>query len=115
MLKMTEGRHAGEHILSEANGSRSREQIVINATAGKLDAGTILAKRSAANAASAKGVGYTGDGTFGSVTASNDAITGDYAVTITEAAADAEPSRSGTHSTTSSARAPLASSSVPAA
>jgi len=85
-----EGRHAGEHILSEANGNRSREQITINATAGKLEAGTVLAKRSAANAASvAAAGGNTGDGTMGAVTVGNDALTGDYIVTITEAATDA--------------------------
>ena len=90
MAKFTEGRHTGEHILSEASGTRSRESIVINATAGKLEAGTVLAKRTSANSASASaGGGNTGNGAFGTVTPSNDAVTGDYTVTITEAAADA--------------------------
>lgn len=37
----TEGRRTGEHVLSEANGSRSREQGVL--AAGNLPAGTVLA------------------------------------------------------------------------
>ena len=36
-----EPQHTGEHILSEANGNRSREQIVL--AAGNLPAGTVLA------------------------------------------------------------------------
>lgn len=41
MASFTEGRHTGEHILSEANGARSREQGVL--AAGNLPAGTVLA------------------------------------------------------------------------
>ena len=37
----TEGRRTGEHVLSEANGTRSREQGVL--AAGNLPAGTVLA------------------------------------------------------------------------
>lgn len=37
----TEGRRTGEHVLSEANGSRSREQGTL--AAGNLPAGTVLA------------------------------------------------------------------------
>ena len=83
-----EGRHPGEYLVSEANGSRSREQIVVNAGAGKLVAGTVMAKRSSANSAgsASAGGGNTGNGTFGTVTATNDAITGTYVITITEAA-----------------------------
>ena len=89
--KYTEGRHPGEHIVSEANGSRSREQIVINAGAGKLVAGTVLGKRTSANSAgsASAGGGNTGNGVFGTVTATNDAITGTYVVTITETADNA--------------------------
>lgn len=42
MARYTEPRHTGEHILSEANGSRSREQAVL--AAGNLAAGTVLAR-----------------------------------------------------------------------
>ena len=46
----TEGVHAGEFLLSEANGARSRENIVIVKGAGQLAAGTLLAMITAANA-----------------------------------------------------------------
>lgn len=41
MALYTESRHTGEHILSEASGSRSREQAVL--AAGNLPAGAVLA------------------------------------------------------------------------
>lgn len=44
MATLTMARRTGEHILSEANGTRSREQIVIAAGAGVLEAGTVLGK-----------------------------------------------------------------------
>jgi hypothetical protein len=37
----TEGRHTGEHIVSEANGARAREQGTL--ASGNLKAGTVLA------------------------------------------------------------------------
>ncbi|WP_349569401.1 head decoration protein [Azotobacter salinestris] len=90
MSVKTETRRAGDFILSEANGTRSREEITVNATAGKLSAGTLLAKITAANAASATaGGGNTGNGTMGTITVGNEAITGTYTLTITEAAANA--------------------------
>lgn len=85
----TEGVHAGEFLLSEANGSRSRENIVVAVGAGQLVAGTLLAKITAVNALTptANG-GNTGDGTVGSASVSSDAVSGDYTLTITEASAD---------------------------
>lgn len=41
MATFTEGRHTGEHVISEANGARSREQGTL--AAGNLAAGTVLA------------------------------------------------------------------------
>lgn len=82
----TEGVHAGEFLLSEANGSRSRENIVIAGGAGKLVAGTILAAITAANALVATAaVGNTGNGTVGSITVLSDAVSGNYTLTITSA------------------------------
>ncbi|MGP3789428.1 head decoration protein [Pseudomonas sp. B392_1p] len=43
----TEGVHAGEFLLSEANGTRSREEIIVVATAGTLPAGQVLGKLTA--------------------------------------------------------------------
>ncbi len=43
----TEGVHAGEFLLSEANGTRSREEITLAATAVDLPAGQLLGKLTA--------------------------------------------------------------------
>ncbi|MDP3848619.1 MAG: head decoration protein [Pseudomonas sp.] len=88
MIKI-EGVHAGEFLLSEANGTRSREEVVISAGSGKVAAGTLIAKITSANAAvpTAK-AGNVGNGVLGSFTVGSPAITGAYAVTITEAAAN---------------------------
>lgn len=85
----TEGVHAGEFLLSEANGARSRGQVVISAGAGLLAAGTILAILTAANAGVPTAVGgNVGNGVLGSITIGSPATTGTYKVTITEAAAN---------------------------
>lgn len=44
MTVFTEGKHTGEFILSEGNGSISRDQIVLAPTAARLEAGTVLGK-----------------------------------------------------------------------
>jgi hypothetical protein len=88
MTVKTEGQHAGEFLISEANGKRSRDAIIINAGAGVLSAGTLVAQITAANAASATAGSNTGNGAIGAIGVDNAAITGDYIVTITEAAAD---------------------------
>ncbi|MDT4804763.1 Bacteriophage lambda head decoration protein D [compost metagenome] len=89
MTIKTEGVHAGEFLLSEANGSRSRENIVICAGSGLLRAGTLLAMITAVNALTpAAQAGNTGNGTVGSVTVTSAAITGTYVLEITVAAAN---------------------------
>ncbi len=89
MIIKIEGVHAGEFLLSEANGTRSREEVVISAGNGKVAAGTLIAKITAANAAvpTAK-AGNVGNGVLGSLTAGSPAVTGAYVVTITEVAAN---------------------------
>lgn len=47
MKNRTEGRHAGEFLLSEANGTRSREEIIVVATAAALPSGQLLGKLTA--------------------------------------------------------------------
>jgi len=42
MTTLTEGRHPGEAILSEANFHRSRDSITIPAGTGVVPAGTVL-------------------------------------------------------------------------
>lgn len=44
MTVLTEGRHPGEFIMTEANGQRSRETITIVSGAGVVAAGTVLGK-----------------------------------------------------------------------
>lgn len=44
MTVFTEAAHAAEFILSEANGSRSRDNITIASGSGKIAAGTVLGK-----------------------------------------------------------------------
>lgn len=89
MTIKTEGVYTGEFLLSEANGTRSREEVVIAAGSGILNAGTLIALITAANALTptADG-GNTGTGTIGSVNVTSAAISGIYLLTITEAAAN---------------------------
>ena len=86
----TEGVHTGEFLLSEANGQRSRANIVIAAGAGIVLAGTLLAAITTANAmvATAEG-GNTGDGTVGTIAVTSAAVSGTYTLNITKAAAGA--------------------------
>lgn len=85
----TEGVHAGEFLLSEANGERSRENIVISAGSGVVMAGTLVAVITAANALTATAAaGNTGNGTIGSTAVTSAANSGTYTLTITSAAAD---------------------------
>lgn len=44
MAALTEGRYAAEFVLSEASGSRSRDNITIVSGAGVVAAGTVLGK-----------------------------------------------------------------------
>jgi hypothetical protein len=44
MTVFTEGKHTAEFLLSEGNGSISREQVTIAAAAAALPAGTVLGK-----------------------------------------------------------------------
>lgn len=84
-----EGVHAGEFLLSEANGTRSREEVVISAGNGKVAAGTLIAKITAANAAvpTAK-AGNVGNGVLGAITVGSPAITGTYVLAMTAASAN---------------------------
>lgn len=44
MAKKTEGRHTGEYILSEAGGTRSRDNVKMASGAGVVEASTVLGK-----------------------------------------------------------------------
>lgn len=89
MTIKTEGVHAGEFLHSEANGSRSREEVVICAGSGRLAAGTLIAVITAANALTPTAKpGNTGNGVIGSVTVSSAAASGVYTLKIVEAGAN---------------------------
>lgn len=94
MTTLTEPRRPGAFIISEASGTRSREAIVINAGAGRLAAGTVLGVITAANTATATAAGTnTGQATIGTVTASNNSISGTYGVVITAAGDGSTPAK----------------------
>lgn len=63
MAVLSEARHAGEFILSEADGKRSRDAITIQSGQGVFSPGAVLAMIAAGSAASAaKSGGNTGNG-----------------------------------------------------
>ena len=85
MASFTEGRHAGEHIVSEANGARSREQAIL--ASGNLPAGAVLGKiTNAGTTTVAADAGNTGDGTIGTVTLGATVQVGAYVITVIEPA-----------------------------
>lgn len=43
-MSLSQGKFTGEFLLSEGNGSISREQVTISSTAGALVAGTVMGK-----------------------------------------------------------------------
>ena len=43
-MALTEGKHTAEFLLSEGNGSISREQVVISSTAAAMVPGTVVGK-----------------------------------------------------------------------
>lgn len=52
-MALTEGKHTAEFLLSEGNGSISREQGVLRSESGALSAGTLLGKVTATGELSA--------------------------------------------------------------
>ncbi|EQM66109.1 head decoration protein [Pseudomonas tohonis] len=90
MTVIKERPHAGEFLLSEANGTRSRDRVVITAGSGILDAGTLLARITGSNTISAAATaGNLGNGTVSGAAVTSEAITGVYVLTITKAVANA--------------------------
>lgn len=86
-MVLNEGKHTGEFILSEANGSRSRENVTV-LLGENLKAGHVLGRRLVAptfGAAAAMGTNV-GNGAFGAVTmgANAGARRGTYRVVVTE-------------------------------
>ena len=60
-MALTEARRTGEFLLSEATGTRSREEVTIDLSAGAMVAGTVVSKLTATG----KWVEYDNVGTDG--------------------------------------------------
>jgi len=87
MTVLTEGQHKAEFIVSEANGSLSRE--VIKVLAGQnLQAGHVLGKVGIGTATGAAVSGNIGNGTISDVSAGVGVKAGTYGVTCIEPAAN---------------------------
>jgi hypothetical protein len=87
MTAFTEGNYAGEHIASEASGTRSREVITV-VSGQNLAAGTVLGKIRGTASAAALG-SNSGSGTIGTITLGAGALEGAYKLTIIEPASNA--------------------------
>ncbi|WP_305908475.1 head decoration protein [Methylomarinum sp. Ch1-1] len=89
MTLLDEVTHAGEFIVSEAKGLRSREAVTI-ASGQNLAAGAVLGHITCGATSTAADGGNTGDGALSAVTLSGGgAMPGDYILTITAAETDA--------------------------
>lgn len=90
MPELVEKAHKGEFILSEASGTRSREEIVV-AASQNLAVGQILGQVTggALAAVAAAVAGNTGNGAMSAVTADAGVAEGEWKVVIVEPAANA--------------------------
>lgn len=87
MTTLTEGQHTGEFIVSEANGSLSREAIIL-AAGQAYQAGLVLGVAKTKTATGAAAAGNTGNGAIGSVTAGGSAKEGIYLAICIEPASN---------------------------
>ncbi|MGE0108153.1 MAG: head decoration protein [Bdellovibrionales bacterium] len=88
MTEVTENQHAGEFIVSEGEGTISRETVTV-LSGQTLEAGHVLGKVSVGDASGAASSGNTGDGTISSVSVGTGAKEGDYKITCIEPATGA--------------------------
>ena len=87
MTVLTEGQHTGEFLVTEANGSLSRETITV-LSGQNLQPGHVLGKVAVGTATGAAVSGNTGNGTIGTVSAGSTAKAGVYTATCIEPAAN---------------------------
>lgn len=86
MSTLTEGRHAGEYLVSEPNGYQGREQITV-ISGQDLEAGAVIGLITKALAAAPiPTVSGTGNGTMSAVKGGPSVKTGNYVVTCTATA-----------------------------
>lgn len=90
---LTEGAHAAEFLISEANGARSRENIVIlggvDPNPRVLTAGMVLGRRLTGSATATANAGNTGTGAVGTITVAGAVKQGIYRVIFIEPATNA--------------------------
>ncbi len=87
MTELTEEQHAGEFIVTEANGSLSRESATI-LSGQNLKAGHVLGKVAVGTATGAAVSGNTGNGAISAVSAGATAKAGVYTANLIEPAAN---------------------------
>lgn len=87
MTVLTEGQHTGEFLVTEANGSLSRETVTV-LSGQNLQPGHVLGKVAVGTATGAAVSGNTGNGTIGTVSAGATAKAGVYTATCIEPAAN---------------------------
>lgn len=85
MTELTEGQHTGEFIVTEANGSLSREAVTV-LSGQNLQPGHVLGKVAVGTATGAAVSGNTGSGLIGTVSAGATAKAGVYTATCIEPA-----------------------------
>lgn len=89
MVALTESRHTGEFILSEAQGARSRENVTV-LSGQNLKAGHVVGRVALGSATPAANAGNTGgSGTIGAVTVGLGAKVGVYQLVCIEPATNA--------------------------
>lgn len=82
---LTETLHTAEFLLSEANGSISRAEVVIDAGAPAMVAGTVMGQITKGAATAAHVAGGTGNSTFSAVTVGVNSVPGVYQLIFTAA------------------------------
>jgi hypothetical protein len=87
MPELIQGQHKSEFIVSEANGTLSRESITV-LSGQNLNPGHVLGKVLDGSAVGAAVAGNTGNGTIGSVDANTSAKKGVYTLTCIEPASN---------------------------
>ena len=87
MPELTEGQHKSEFIVSEANGTLSRESITV-LSGQNLKPGHVLGKVLDGSATGAAVAGNTGNGTIGSVDSNTSARRGVYTLTCIDPASN---------------------------
>lgn len=83
MTELTESQHKAEFLVTEANGSLSRETVTV-LSGQTLKPGHVLGKVTVGTATGAAATGNTGDGTVGTVSAGDTAKAGVYQIICIE-------------------------------